>query len=261
MGEREFDGYYRALYGGRWDALKAALLEPAKRQPYTPAAGSPYLMAYASVLAARSLRLPPEGLLLDACAAPGGKTLVLLSESAPAVKILANEPSAARRRRLISVLNEHLDAETRDRAAVSGFDAAAIAAKKAEHGRFEGILLDAPCSSERHVLSDKKYLAKWTQARPRFLAKRQWALLSAAFLLLKEGGCLVYSTCALSVDENDGVAARFEARYGGKVSLDRPDFREGEDTGYGRIILPDAAGGAGPMYVARFHKCSAALKL
>lgn len=254
VSEKEFDIYYRALYGGRWDGLKAALLEPAERQPYTPGAGRPYLMDYASVLAARSLRLPPEGILLDACAAPGGKTLVLLSESAPAVKILANEPSAARRRRLVNVLNEHLDAETRGRAAVSGFDAAALAAKKAEHGRFDGILLDAPCSSERHVLSNKKYLAKWTVARPRFLAKRQWALLSAAFLLLKDGGCLVYSTCALSVDENDGVASRLAAKYGGRVSLDRPDFSEGENTGYGRIILPDAGGGAGPMYVARFHK-------
>jgi 16S rRNA (cytosine1407-C5)-methyltransferase len=255
MSEKEFDTYYSSLYCGRWDALRAALLKPAERQPYTTGVARPYLMDYASVLAARSLRLPQEGLLLDACAAPGGKTLVLVSESAVAVRILANEPSAARRRRLVNVLDEHLDAETRGRVVVSGFDAAAVAAKKTEHGRFDGILLDAPCSSERHVLSNKKYLAKWTQARPRFLVKRQWALLSAAFLMLKDGGCLVYSTCALSVDENDGVAARLAAKYDGKVRLDRPDFREGEGTGYGRIILPDTAGGAGPMYVARFRKC------
>jgi 16S rRNA (cytosine1407-C5)-methyltransferase len=258
VSEKEFDVYYRALYGGRWDGLKAALLEPALRSPYTgtlrPGTARPYLMDYASVLAARSLRLPLEGFLLDACAAPGGKTLVLASESVAAVKILANEPSAARRRRLVNVLDEHLDGETRGRVTVSGFDAAALAAKKGEHGRFDGILLDAPCSSERHVLSNKKHLAKWTQARPRFLAKRQWALLSAAFLLLKEGGSLVYSTCALSFEENDGVAARLPAKYGVNVKIDRPDFSEGEDTGYGRIILPDAASGIGPMYVARFCK-------
>jgi 16S rRNA (cytosine1407-C5)-methyltransferase len=254
VGEKEFDAYYRALYGSRWDGLKAALLKPAERLPYTTGTGCPYLMDHASVLAARSLRTPHKGLLLDACAAPGGKTLVLASESAPTVKIVANEPSSARRRRLVNVLNGCLDGETRGRVSVSGFDAAAIAAKKREHGRFDGILLDAPCSSERHVLSNEKYLARWTPARPRFLAKRQWALLAAAFLLLKEGGCLVYSTCALSFEENDGVAARLLAKFGGRIVPDMPDFCGGEGTEYGRLILPDADGGMGPMYVARFHK-------
>jgi 16S rRNA (cytosine1407-C5)-methyltransferase len=254
VAEKEFDIYYRALYGGRWDGLRAALLKPAERRPYTKGLTRPYLMDYASVLAARSLRPPPRGALLDACAAPGGKTLVLASESAPSVKILANDTSAGRRRRLIDVLDGHLDAETRGRVSVSGFDAAALAAKKSEHGRFDGVLLDAPCSSERHVLSNQTYLARWTPARPRFLAKRQWALLSAAFLLLKDGGCLVYSTCALSFDENDGVAARLAAKYGGRARLDMPDFCEGACTEYGRIILPDADSGLGPMYIARFYK-------
>jgi 16S rRNA (cytosine1407-C5)-methyltransferase len=254
VGKKEFDDYYRALYGGRWDRLAGALGEAARRGPYTVGPGKPYMIDYASVLAARSLRLPAQGLVLDACAAPGGKTLVLAAESAPQVKILANEMSAARRRRLVSVLDEHLDGETRDKVSVSGFDAAAIASRKSEHSRFDGILLDAPCSCERYVLGSETHLARWTPVRPRFLAGRQWALLSAAFLLLKEGRSLVYSTCALSFEENDGVASRLLSKYGGGVSLDRPDFREGEDTLYGRIILPDTGSGMGPIYVARFRK-------
>jgi 16S rRNA (cytosine1407-C5)-methyltransferase len=169
-------------------------------------------------------------------------------------RLLANEPSPARRRRLLTVLDAHLDRERRGRVAVSGFDAAREAGRKSERGRFGGILLDAPCSSERHVLGDPRALARWTPARPRFLARRQWALLSAAFLLLEPGASLVYVTCALSEEENDGVSARLLARYGGAAEEEPPDFAEGERTRHGRLILPDASGGMGPIYAARFRK-------
>jgi 16S rRNA (cytosine1407-C5)-methyltransferase len=256
MGAKEFDDYYGALYDSRWNTLKAALLKPVRPCQYHAGGGSPYMMDYASILAARSLRCPSRGLILDACAAPGGKSLVLASESPVAVKILSNEPSRERQRRLRSVLDEYLDVEKRSKVTISGFDAAALAAKKTQHERFHGILLDTPCSCERHVLSNEKYLSKWTPSRPRFLAKRQWALLSAAILLLTRGGCLVYATCALSTEENDCVAVRLIKKYGDIVELDRPDFLEGEETEYGRIILPDADSGLGPMYVARFRKRS-----
>jgi 16S rRNA (cytosine1407-C5)-methyltransferase len=94
----------------------------------------------------------------------------------------------------------------------------------------------------------------WTAARPRFLSRRQWALLSACFLMLKHGGSLVYATCALCPEENDNVASRLVQKYGDQTVLDRPDFAEGEETPLGRIILPDRSDGIGPMYVARFGK-------
>jgi 16S rRNA (cytosine1407-C5)-methyltransferase len=103
-------------------------------------------------------------------------------------------------------------------------------------------------------MADPAALAKWTPARPRFLARRQWALLSSAFLLLQNGGSLVYVTCAITSEENDGVAARLLEKYRDEAVLDMPDFPEGESTEYGRIILPDESGGMGPMYVARFGK-------
>jgi 16S rRNA (cytosine1407-C5)-methyltransferase len=169
-------------------------------------------------------------------------------------RLLSNEFSSERRRRLAKVLDEHLDAALRERVRVSGFDAAALGGKKSEYGRFDALLLDVPCSSEAHVLQNPAALAQWTSARPRFLARRQWALLSAAFLLLRPGGSLVYVTCAISPEENEGVVSRLRGKYGNAAIPDAPDFPEGEKTAHGRLILPDQADGMGPMYVARFRK-------
>jgi 16S rRNA (cytosine1407-C5)-methyltransferase len=254
-----FEEYYRICFGGRWKSLRKSLLERAGAVPYagslTARLSTPYLLDRASILAAQSLHLPEEeGLVLDACAAPGGKSLVIAASMNGETRLLANELSAERRRRLVNVLDGHLDGALRERVRVSGFDAAALAGKKGEHGRFSAILLDAPCSSEAHVLQNPVALAQWTNARPRSLARRQWALLSAAFLLLRPGGSLVYATCALSPDENDGVVSRLTEKYGDEVITDEPDFPEGEKTGYGRLILPDTNNGIGPMYVARFRK-------
>ena len=254
MRNEEFEEYYLKLYGGRWASLRESLTLPAASIPYSEGLSKPYMMDRASVLAASSVRQPDSGLILDACAAPGGKSLLLASRLIGETKLLCNELSAERRRRLVNVLDEHLDENRRRMVNVSGFNAAALGGKKSEWNRFEAILLDVPCSSERHVVQDAKELAKWTPARPRFLAQRQWALLSSAFLLLKSGGSMVYSTCALSPVENDGPVTRLFSKYGGSVKLDEMDFLEGEKTEYGRLILQDNSEGMGPMYVARFFK-------
>ena len=254
-----FECYYRNIWGSRWEKLRESLLSPAASIPYGDGLAKPYMMDRASVIAAMSLRLPSSGIILDACAAPGGKSLVLASRMTSEVQLLCNELSSERRRRLVKVLDEHLDGEKRHRVTVSGFDAGKLGGRKSEWNRFDAILLDAPCSSERHVIQSEKALAEWTPARPRSLSQRQWALLSAAFLLLKPGGSLVYATCALSPEENDSPVSRLLEKYAGNVALDGPDFEgtgftEGEKTTYGRLILPDESGGMGPMYVARFRK-------
>ena len=253
-----FEEFYQKLWGSRWLGLRQSLLLPAASIPYSEGLKKPYMMDRASVLAASSLRLPEAGIILDACAAPGGKSLVLASRMQSGVSLICNELSAERRRRLVKVLDEHSDVETRRRVTVSGFDAAELGGKKSEWNRFDAILLDVPCSSERHVIQSAKALAEWTHARPRSISRRQWSLLSAAFLLLKGGGSLVYATCALTPEENDGPVSRLLEKYAGKIELDEPDFSEGEKTEYGRLILPDvcaaSGAGAGPMYVARFRK-------
>ncbi|MDR2305241.1 MAG: 16S rRNA methyltransferase [Treponema sp.] len=249
----DFEAWYQNIYGCRWKKLRESLLDSVTAFPYAEGLALPYYLNRASVLAAESLRLASEGLILDACAAPGGKSLVIASRLGSGPRLLCNELSAERRRRLSEVLDRHLFPETRSRVRISGFDAAAQGGRKSERGRFCAILLDAPCSSEEHVLKDQKAYMAWKPGRPRFLVRRQWALLSSCFLLLEKGGSLVYSTCALNPEENEGVTERLLKKYSDTVEPDLPGFPEGEASPLGRMILPDTSG-MGPMYVARFRK-------
>lgn len=255
MGEKEFDAFFSDGYGERWPGLRAALLGEGRPVDYGDGLIAPYRLDAASVVAARSLRLPESGEILDACAAPGGKSLVIASAMGPDARLLCNELSSERRRRLSVVLDRHLPPGMRERVKVSGFDAAAAGGRPSERGRFAAVLLDAPCSSERHVLNDDAALAAWTPARVKFLARRQWSLLSSAFLLLAPGGSLVYATCALSPEENDGPMNRLYAKYGEELEEDRlPEEDGAERTARGIIYLPDRAAGAGPLYMARIRR-------
>ncbi len=255
MGESDFDEHFENLFGTRWKALRTALTEPGDAVDYTFGLSTPYRLDSASIAAARALRLPESGEILDACAAPGGKSLVIASNMAPGTKLLSNELSNERRRRLSNVLDEHLPAERRKRVIVSGFDAAMAGGRSSEHGRFKAVLLDAPCSSERHILRDPAALAAWSPARIKFLSRRQWSLLSSAFLLLAPGGSLVYATCALSAEENDGPLARLHAKYGSLLEPDPVICTDGaEPTEHGILYLPDTSRGAGPLFIARIKK-------
>jgi NOL1/NOP2/sun family protein len=216
-GAAAFEAYYSALFGSRWPALRDALLQETQPVAFSMSGGKPYYLDQASIYAAQALPPIDEGSCLDMCAAPGGKTLVLAAGMGQDARIQANELSRARRARLLTVLDEHLPPDIRSRIEVTGYDAATL--PRSRQACYERILLDAPCSSERHVITDAKYLACWTPARIKMLAQRQWALLSAAFLLLKQGGFLVYATCALADAENDGVVQKLLKKYGNEVAV------------------------------------------
>ncbi len=254
-GKEGFEEYYGEKFGERWQALKAALAKEPKQIAYTENLLKPYYLDYASVQAAKALPRLEEGTCLDMCAAPGGKTLVLSNTMGQNVEITANELSAERRNRLLKVLNECLPPEKRERIKVTGYDASKM--PKFGQNLYDRILLDAPCSSERHVFTQEKYLTQWTENRIKSLAQRQWSLLSAAFLLLKPQGYLVYSTCALSERENDGVIERLLKKYKNAVELPATGSSAElppEKTKYGNIFLPDKSEGAGPIFFCLIKK-------
>ncbi|HHU36478.1 MAG TPA: SAM-dependent methyltransferase [Treponema sp.] len=260
-GPDAFEAYYSNLFGARWGTLKKALLEPSQQIGWEEELLEPYYLDSASVAAARAL--PTGGInILDLCAAPGGKSLVLASTVGDAGTITANEYSRDRRARLVSVLERYVPEPLRSRYSVTGNDGSRWS--RYEKSTRDRILLDVPCSSERHVLSSPAHLEKWSAARIRNLSFRQWALLSGAWLVLSPGGYLLYATCALSPEENDGVIQKLVKKYSdvelvGIAKDKHPALvhHVPEKTEYGTIILPDTSAGSGPLYFSLVRKMEA----
>ena len=268
-GAEGFESFYGELYGDRWEDLKKAFGEENQAVEYHVGnAEKSYFLDSASVLAALCLPLKGAENILDLCAAPGGKTLVLASRMDHEAKLSSNERSSDRKRRLATVVETCLPAEISERITVSCSDGATWCTRQTEC--FDRILLDAPCSSERHVIADPKYLNQWSLSRIKTVSMEQWALLSSAYRLLEPDGILLYSTCALCPQENDGIIEKLHKKFNkegdafehlepapdiseissyGNITL--PDF---EKTEYGYMILPDKQNGAGPIYFSIIHK-------
>ncbi len=288
-GAKGFASHYASLFGERWPALERALLDaPAKvlrvnafatteAQRRVTAGLEPhpllegcfdldglpngvgvasdsagllvgYVMDAASVLAARALDVRPGEDVLDLCAAPGGKALVLMEALREHGRLTTNDRSKRRCARLRAVLRQHLPEPVLARVRVACRDGRQWGLYEPE--AYDAVLLDAPCSSERHVLTDGFELSKWSSSRIRRLAMDQYALLVAGITTLRHGGRLVYSTCALTTDENDRVIQRLLDKKRHAVELDRLNFGMGEATRHGWQVHPDRHG-SGPLYFAR----------
>lgn len=268
-GKEGFEKYYQDLYGARWQELKNSFQKETNTVEYfVKGAQNPYYLDSASVLAALCLPVKNSQKILDLCAAPGGKTVVLASRMDKGTELFANERSASRKTRLQNTVNTCLPSEINSRIKVSCSDGAIWCKKQSEC--FDRILLDAPCSSERHVFLDSKYLDQWTPSRIKTVTMQQWSLLSCAFRLLKENGIMGYLTCALCPLENDLMIEKLLQKFNkgndtiqvlpieydkeeikSFCSADLPEF---EKTKYGAQILPDIQNGAGPIYFSIIKK-------
>ena len=264
FGADGFEQYYCELYGERWQALKDSFAgEGSSVEYHVTGAEKSYFLDSASVLAALCLPLDNSEDLLDLCAAPGGKTLVLASRMPADAKLSSNERSPERKHRLSTVVQTCLPSEISERVITSCSDGATWCTRQNEC--FDRILLDAPCSSERHVIADPKYLNNWSPSRIKTVTTEQWALLSSAYRLLRPEGILLYSTCALCPQENDEMIERLYKKFnkdGTAFSLLEPapqleeisafvqdlELPGFEKTKYGYMIMPDKQNGAGPIY-------------
>ncbi len=216
-----------------------------------------YLMDFASCLPVLALDLKKNDSLLDMCSAPGGKALMIIEQKNSGENIYLNDSSFPRVKRLYSVLKEYLPKSKLAQIQTLHSDGRFLFQK--DLSSFDKILLDAPCSSERHVLQNVKELKKWSPSRSRLLAKRQYQLLKAAWKLLKVNGRLVYSTCSISHLENDRTIEKFLTQKKIQAKVIRQDWPLGESTQYGWQVLPThnmkkLGSGWGPMYISVLEK-------
>jgi 16S rRNA (cytosine967-C5)-methyltransferase len=181
-------------------------------------------------LAAGLLDLQPGQQVLDACAAPGGKSCHIL-ELEPAVRLTAVDQDQTRLQRVRENL-QRLDLS----AGVFVGDAAAPVGEWAAT-RYDRILLDVPCSAtgviRRHP--DIKLLRRAGDIPA--LAELQSRILSKVWQLLKPGGILLYATCSLLPQENEQQIEHFLA--GRDDARERPiEATWGHACEYGRQTLP-----------------------
>ena len=250
-----FESHYSSIYQDRWSNLKTALLNPKEKALRSCFNGyATYRMDEASIFAAEALQVQAGEKVLDLCAAPGGKALILAEKIGDSGSLIANELSSQRRLRLKEVIESHVPKQRKGNIQITAYDGNQFGQKKPN--TFDRILLDAPCSSEQHLLEIDQEQADWKISRTKQLAMRQYSLLCSALLALKPGGTLVYCTCSISPLENDGVVERLLSRKAGVVMVDpdREDLKNFEATSFGVQIYPDQFNGIGPIYLARLKK-------
>lgn len=258
MGKKQegFEQYYSELYQDRWEALRQALLKEATTLSLSDELFSPYFLDPASLVSACNLPVNEGDNVLDMCAAPGGKTLCLALKLKGTGSLTSNDRSQARRMRLKNSIEQCLRPEWRSNIMITGFDAVSWGVY--EKDAYDAILLDAPCSSERHVLSDQGELDQWGPSRPKRLASQQYGMLCSAMLAVKPQGFIMYSTCSINSIENEGVIQRYMDRHDNAQVIDLCLYEDPrlslERRPYGQIILPDASNGFGPIYTCLMRR-------
>jgi len=159
-----------------------------------------------SMLPPYALAPKPHSRVLDISAAPGSKTTQMAAMMNNTGEIVANDVKVERLSALVAnierlgVLNTVVWRKDGRKLGVDGY--------------FDYALVDVPCSS---LGSDVKAHQRFTRRRERDFARVQRALLRSAYRALKEGGVLVYSTCTLTVWENEQVVASFLEESGAEL--------------------------------------------
>ncbi len=175
-------------------------VQPAKHPYYF--AGLYYLQDPSAMTPASRLPLEKGDVVLDLCAAPGGKATELASRLQGTGLLIANDISSKRAKALLKNI-ELFGVE-------NSFIVTEYPQKLREYfsGFFDKILIDAPCSGEGMFRKEPAMIKAWEQNGPAFYANLQEDILTQAIPMLKAGGYLLYSTCTFSPLENEGTVEK-----------------------------------------------------
>lgn len=162
-------------------------------------AGLYYLQEASAMLPAEALPIEEGDIVLDACAAPGGKSLKLAAKLNGTGCLLSNDISASRSQALL----RNIEKSGIKNAYVTSEDIAKLARKYPN--TFDKILIDAPCSGEGMFRKDPSLIRSYEEHGSSYYAPIQKEILNHAVSMLKKGGFILYSTCTFSREEDEEV--------------------------------------------------------
>lgn len=160
--------------------------------------GAYYVQEASSMLVAQCLDFSQDQVVLDLCAAPGGKSTLLASRLSKDSFLVSNELVSNRCRALV----DNLSRWGRPNVMVSNNHPRDFS--QLRH-TFDSIVIDAPCSGEGMFRKDPKVIGTWSPGIVRNCALRQKEILGQVMNALKPGGRLVYSTCTYNRSENEEI--------------------------------------------------------
>ncbi len=167
-----------------------------------------YIQDAASLLALTLLDTSPGELVLDLCAAPGGKASSISESLGPDGMLVANEVIRSR----VDVLHYALARSGQANFVVTSLDPDAMANSFPE--TFDAILVDAPCSGQTLVGRKKRDANAFDPKQIAHCASRQNRILAAAIRMLRPGGRIVYSTCTFAIEENEAQIETLCQQFG-----------------------------------------------
>ena len=155
-----------------------------------------------SYLAAKNLGAKPNELVLDICAAPGGKTAVLAEEMENKGEIIAIDIHQHKKK----LIEENMKKLGIDIVKATVLDARNV---NKQGRKFDKILVDVPCSGYGVIRKKPEILYTKNRENVEELASLQLEILNSAADILKDGGELIYSTCTIISQENTENVEKF----------------------------------------------------
>jgi tRNA (cytosine49-C5)-methyltransferase len=158
--------------------------------------GQIYVQEAASMIPPLVLDPKPGDIVLDMCAAPGSKTTQMAMMMKNKGLLVANDYKGQR----LQSLGINLQ-----RSGLTNSIITLMSGKRFHGFEFDKILVDAPCSGTGTIRKSLKTVQIWNAGMISKLARQQKELIASAFENLKSGGEMVYSTCSVEPEENEGV--------------------------------------------------------
>ena len=207
-----------------------------------------YLQEPSAMVPSYLLNPQENELVLDMCAAPGGKTIQASFLMNDTGLIIANDLSKSR----ALILSENVERLGIGNVVVTSNDLSLI--YKNHLNCFHKIILDAPCSGSGMFRKEEKMVDDWSYAKVLKNQEIQKQLILIAFDMLSPGGTLCYSTCSYSEEEDEDVASYLlENRDATIKTINHPSFFINEKKPLGFHLLPSHFTGEG-HYICLIEK-------